>query len=320
MSNQKYIVVSDQAFGNVNLEREAAKSVGASFRDYQCQTEAETAEAVLGAHVVLNNFAPMTKKVMAHLAENAVIIRYGVGVDNVDLKAATELGVRVCNVPDYGIEEVADHAAAMSLALSRHLPAYDTAIRKGIWSIPQTVSFVRSLQVTTVGIIGVGRIARSYAKKMQAFGCQIIGYDPYIAIEEAKKAQIILMELEEVIKNAHIISLHVPLNAETHNLINTERIALMQDGAILVNVSRGGLIDEVALAEGLESNKLGGAGLDVFVTEPLTEDTPLKQAPNLLLSPHAAFYSDNSVTNLQRLASEEALRAIRNEPLRCQVN
>ncbi|KAF1011658.1 MAG: Glycerate dehydrogenase [Acinetobacter bereziniae] len=150
------LVVTDQAFGNTRHEQAAAHTGGAHFYEFQCCTEQETIEAVTDANIILNNFAPMTYSVMQAMADQATIIRYGVGVDNVDLVAAKQLGIRVCNVPDYGIEEVADHAAAMTLTLARKLNQYDQGIRSGKWKIDQMVNGICSLRNSTVGLIGLG--------------------------------------------------------------------------------------------------------------------------------------------------------------------
>ncbi|MCU4321495.1 C-terminal binding protein [Acinetobacter bereziniae] len=311
------LVVTDQAFGNTRHEQAAALAGGAQFFEFQCRTEQETIEAVTGAQIILNNFAPMTYPVMQAMADQATIIRYGVGVDNVDLVAAKQLGIRVCNVPDYGIEEVADHAAAMTLTLARKLNQYDQGIRAGEWKIDRIVNGICSLRNSTVGLIGLGRIAKAYASRMAAFGCKLIAYDPYVTSEQAHIAQIKLASLEQVIASSQILSLHVPLSSETRHLIDAQALTQMPQGAILINCSRGGLIDEDALAQALIQGQLAGAGLDVFEQEPLAEHSALRTAPNLIMSPHAAFFSNTSVDTLQRLASEEALRSMRGEALRC---
>ena len=311
------LVVTDQAFGNTRHEQAAAKTAGADFSEYQCRTEDEALEVVRGANVVLNNFAPMTHRVMSAMAPGAVIVRYGVGVDNVDLAAAKSLGVRVCNVPDYGVEEVADHAAAMTLTLARKLGRFDAGIRVGEWKIDRMVSGVRSLSETTVGLIGLGRIARAYAARMKVFGCRVMGFDPYVSDDQARAAGIEPASRDDVIASANVLSLHVPLTPQTRHLVDAQAMARMPQGAILINCSRGGLIDEAALAQALTDNHLAGAGLDVFEKEPLPMYSPLRSAPHVILSPHAAFFSDASVNMLQKLAAEEALRGLRCEPLRC---
>lgn len=313
------MVVTDQAFGNTNFESAAARDAGAEFSAHQVASESDTARAVAGANVVLNNFAPMTRKVMQGMAKGATIVRYGVGVDNVDLDAARDLGVSVCNVPDYGIEEVADHAAAMALFLARKVHVFDAGIRGGEWGITKIVSGLRSLGDTTVGLVGFGRIAQAFARRMQAFGCRIVAFDPYIDPGLVEEMGAILTSLDEVISSAQILSLHVPLTPDTRHMINADRLAALPDDAIIINASRGGLIVESALADALTTGRVSGAGLDVFEAEPLPQDSPLRTAPNVLLTPHAAFYSDASVRRLQRLAAEEGLRALRGEDLRSRI-
>jgi D-3-phosphoglycerate dehydrogenase len=311
------LVVTDQAFGNTIHEQAAAKAGGAEFFEYQCQTEHDTCAAVSGAQAVLNNFAPMTRKVLAEMPHGAVVVRYGVGVDNVDLAAARDFGLRVCNVPDYGVEEVADHAAAFSLSLARKLGRLDTGIRSGEWRIGAMTGGLRSLRDTTVGLIGMGRIARAYAARMAAFGCRIVGFDPFVTDEAARAIGIVPLSRDEVIASAHILSLHLPFSSETRHIIDATALARLPAGAIVINCSRGGLIDEDALASALVKGQISGAGLDVFEKEPLAATSPLRRAPNVVMSPHAAFFSDASVNALQRLASEEALRGLRGDALRC---
>lgn len=311
------MVVTDQAFGNTDFEAAAARKAGADFAAHQAATESEAESAVAGADVILNNFAPMTRKVMQGMAGGATIVRYGVGVDNVDLDAARALGVQVCNVPDYGIEEVADHATAMALFLARKVHAFDAGIRGGEWGITKLVTGLRSLSDITVGMVGFGRIAQAFARRMQVFGCRIVAHDPYVNAGLAEEMEVTLTSLDEVISSAQILSLHVPLTADTRHMINAARLAALPEQAIVINVSRGGLIDESALSDALTAGVISGAGLDVFEREPLMQDSPLRTAPNILLTPHAAFYSDASVRRLQRLAAEEGLRALRGEDLRC---
>lgn len=315
----KKVVVTDQAFGNTRAEEAAAKAVGASFFAHQARDEGDTAAAVQGAHAIFNNFAPMTRAVMSGMAPDAVVVRYGVGVDNVDLEAARELGIRVCNVPDYGINEVADHTCAMAIFLARKIHHFDAAVRQGKWHITDIVTDLRSLSQTNVGLIGFGRVARLVAKRLQAFGCDVTAYDPFIDPAVADAVNVRIADLDEVISNARILSLHAPLLPETRHLLNAERIAALPRQAIIINTSRGGLIDEPALAAALNSGHIAAAGLDVFETEPLPECAPLYGAPNLYMTPHTAFFSDASARRLQRLAAEEVLRALQGKPLRCRV-
>jgi len=313
------VVVTDHAFSGVEQEQAMAAVNGAEFSCHQCGTETETLEAVQGADVALVNFAPITEKVLSAMTSGATVVRYGIGYDNVDVEAARRLGVSVANVPDYGSDTVADHAAAMLLALLRRLPHYDRSIRTEGWCPPGSVGSVPSFSSTTVGLVGVGRIAQSLANRLRGFGFDLIGYDPVLPAEVALAAGVRLVSLEEVAEHSHAVSLHVPATPETHHLVDTDFLARMRDGAVLVNTSRGTLVDEHALAAALTVGTLAGAALDVFDPEPLATDSPLRDCPTALFTPHAAFYSKESLYNLQRLAAEEAARALRSEPLRCPV-
>jgi D-3-phosphoglycerate dehydrogenase len=313
------VVVTDQAFGNVDQEAATAKRFGATFAEYACGTEEETREAVCGADVVFVNFAPMTADVLRVLAPGAVVIRYGVGVDNVDLAAARQLGLAVANVPDYGSDTVADHAAACLLALLRKLPLYNHAIRSDGWCSPTRFAPVRGFASTTVGLIGTGRIGLALHSRIQGFGFTVVAHDPYADRDAMATRSLTLVDLPDLLATAHAISLHAPLTEQTRHVIDADALRQMRPGAVVVNTSRGGLVDSEALADALETGHLSGAALDVYETEPLPADSRLRTLHGVILTPHAAFYSDDSVANLQRLAAEEAARALRGEDLRCRV-
>ncbi|RKN46941.1 C-terminal binding protein [Streptomyces hoynatensis] len=313
------IVVTDQAFGQVRHERAVADRFSAAFAEHSCVGEEDTAAAVRGADVVFVNFAPMTRRVLASLAPGGTVIRYGIGYDNVDVEAARALGVRVANVPDYGTETVADHAVACLLALLRRLPWYDRSIRERGWVTPAEAGPVPSFSATTVGLVGTGQIGRAVHRRLRAFGFTVLASDPYATPPQGPEEGPELVGLRELLGRADAVSLHAPATPETHHLIGRENLALMREGAVLVNTSRGPLVDTEALAEALRSGRLAGAALDVFDPEPLPAGSPLRGLPNVVLTPHAAFYSTDSLDALQRLAAEEAARALSGEPLRCRV-
>ena len=315
----KRLVVTDQVFGGTEVEEELARSAGVDFASHQCASEAEAAEATAGADVVLVNFAPITETVLAGLAPGATVIRYGIGYDNVDAEAATRLGVAVANVPDYGSDTVADHAAACLLSLLRKLPLYDHLIRRDGWCEPKALGPLPGFSATTVGSVGAGRIALGLARRLQPFGFRVVAYDPYAQADAVAEAGVELLPLEEVLCQSAAISLHVPVTKDTHRLVDEQFLSRMRAGAVLVNTSRGGLVDEHALARALSRGHLAAAALDVFDPEPLGTDSPLRELPNVIFTPHAAFFSDDSVEALQRLATEEAGRALAGEPLRCRV-
>ena len=313
------VVVTDQAFGGVERERAVAEAHGVPFAEHQVRDEAATARAVEGARVVFVNFAPITRAVLERLAPGAVVIRYGIGYDNVDVDAASELGVTVCNVPDYGADTVADHTSALILAGLRLLLPYTTTIRDAGWVAPADLGIIRGFAETTVGLVGTGRIGRAVAARLQPFGFHVIASDPYVEPETLRQAGIDPVSFDELVGRAHVVSLHAPLTPENHHLLGEAEFARMTPGALVVNTSRGPLIDQVALADALESGHLGGAALDVFEEEPLPADSPLRSQSNVILTPHAAFFSDTSLAALQRLAAEEADRALSGQPLRCPV-
>jgi D-3-phosphoglycerate dehydrogenase len=286
---------------------------------HQCRSEDETAAATAGARAVLAQFAPITRRVLAGLAPGATVVRYGVGVDNIDLAAARELGVAVAYVPDYCIDEVADHTVALLLSLMRRLPAVEAELRGGGWAGIAAARPLPALRQSTVGFLGLGRIGRAVLDRLRPFGCRVLAYDPALSPAQAAELGVGLATMEGVLGESDAVTLHMPLTAATRHLIDGERLARMRPHAVLVNTARGGLIDAEALAAALRAGRLGGAGLDVFEVEPLPADSPLRGAPRLILTPHISWYSDEAIGRLQTLAAEEVARALHGEPLRCPV-
>lgn len=313
------IVVTDHAFSRTEDEAAVARRFSAEFAVYQCTTESETVDAVAGADVAFVNFAPITAKVLRAMAPGATVIRYGIGYDNVDLAAAREIGVSVANVPDYGSDTVADHTVASLLTLLRKLPAYDRRVREDGWCAPRDLGSLPGFADTTVGLVGLGRIGLAVNERLRAFGFTVLAYDPYASTDVAADNGLRLTELPELLAASHAISLHAPLTPETKHLLDADAFARVRRGAVVVNTSRGGLIDQEALADALESGQVSAAALDVFDPEPLAATSRLRALPQVLLTPHTAFFSDSSIAALQRLAAEEAARALAGEPLRCRV-
>ena len=233
------------------------------------------------------------------------VVRYGVGLDNVDIDAAQELGIAVGNVPEYGHEEISNHAIALLLGLSRKLFAFDAAVRRGGTGIPAPQSVAR-LSQRTLGLVGYGRIGRRVAEKARAFGLEVVAYDPYATTADGVE----LLELDELLRRADILSLHVPLTPETLHMIGARELALLEPGSLVINIGRGGLVDEDALVAALHSGHIAGAALDVTEIEPLPLDSPLLGAPNVILTPHVAWVSDVALEDLKRLTAENALRLI----------
>jgi D-3-phosphoglycerate dehydrogenase / 2-oxoglutarate reductase len=244
---------------------------------------------------------PLDRDHLERLETCRAVVRYGVGLDNVDLEAAEDLGIAVGNVPEYGHEEISNHAIALLLALSRKLVAFDRSVRLGGVDVPAPQSVSR-LSHATLGLVGFGRIGRHVARKAQALGIEVIAYDPY-----AGPAGVELVGLDALLRRADVVSLHVPLTPETRHMIDVSR---MKPGSLLINIGRGGLVDEDALAAALRSGHLAGAALDVTEVEPLPLSSPLLDAPNLLLTPHVAWVSDVALEDLRCFTAEAALRLI----------
>lgn len=246
-----------------------------------------------------------------------IIARYGVGYDNIDTAYAQTRGIYVVNIPDYGAErEVSEHAVALYLAVQRRLVTRDDEVRQQQWGIGQAAR-IPGRERAVLGLIGCGKIGIQAATKFRALGFERIAvFDPYLADTVAKQHDLDRVDLNELCQIADVISLHAPLTGETRHVLNAERIALMKPDAIVVNVARGGLVDEVALATALTEGRIYGAGIDVFEQEPVHPDNPLLSAPNTVLTDHAAWYSERSVEMLQRKAAEEVSRVLHgNDPV-----
>lgn len=313
------VVVTDCRFEGLRHEQEAAERFGAAFEVFDCKGPADVARALLDADIAFVNLVPVDAEALAGMRPNGLVIRYGIGIDNVDLGAARRLGKRVANIPDYGSDTVADHAASSMLALLRRLRVYDAAIRRDGWAAPAMVAHLPALAATTIGLLGVGRIGVLVAQRLQAFGISVLAHDPYADPVRLQALKIELVPLETLLAQVHGLSLHLPATPATRHIIGRDTIGRMRPGAMLVNTARGALVDEAALSDALASGHLGGAALDVFDPEPLSPGSPLRRMDNVFLTPHAAFYSAESLEALQRLAAEEAIRALAGEPLRSEV-
>lgn len=247
------------------------------------------------------------------------LVRAGVGYNNVDLEAATRHGVVVCNVPDYGTEEVADHAIMFLLALVRRLVPSHLAIRAGTWN-HRTAMGAPRLRGKTFGIVGCGRIGSATALRAKALGLDVVFYDPYLRQGMDKALGIRRVhQLEELLEQSHFVSLHCYLDAASHHLINARTIARMRPGTVVINTARGPVIEEAALLQGLESGQIAAVGLDVVEREPL-QNEGLRRHPNVLFTPHTAFYSVEGYTELRTKTAEEVRRILRGEPPRNPVN
>ncbi len=312
------VVVTDTVFPSLDPERrvlaDLAEVVLAPASD-----EATLRQVAADADAVLNCYAPLSADLIRSLRRCRIIARYGIGVDTVDLPAATAAGILVTNVPDYCIDEVSDHALALILALSRGLARARPATRAGTWDLA-SVRPLHRLRGQTLALLGFGRIARALAAKAAPLGVRILAYDPYLAPEAIRAGGAEPADLATALREADVVSVHVPLSAETRHLIGTAALEQMKPTAFLVNTARGGLVDTQALTAALQAGRLAGAALDVLESEPPPADLPLLRLPNVILTPHAAFYSEESLVELQTRAAEEVARVLRGEPPRSLVN
>jgi D-3-phosphoglycerate dehydrogenase len=303
-------VITDFQFPNVETERSIIENAGGQLAAFHCKTELDVVEAAADADVLLVQWAPITRTVVDRLPNCKVIVRYGIGLDNIDLEASRNRGITVRNIPDYCIDEVADHTFALALSLARQVSAIDRQVRQGIWKIVPPRAMPASRQSTFV-TIGYGRIARAVLNRARAFQFQLAACDPYLPADFELPPDVARVEFRDALRIADILSLNVPLSNETRHMLNAAAFAQMKPTSLLINTARGALVDTVALAAALENGVLAGAGVDVFESEPLPADHPLCNCSNALLTSHVSWYSELSGPNLQRMAAEEAVRSLR---------
>jgi D-3-phosphoglycerate dehydrogenase len=275
---------------------------------------------VQDADYVLTQFSPVTAGVIEAMQKCKVIVRYGIGVDNVDLRAAAVKGIPVCNVPDYCIDEVADHALAMILDLTRKVTVHAAAIKAGHWKLAVPLEALFVLKDMTVGVVGFGRIGREVVNRLKPFKCKILVFDPALDISAAQAAGAVPASLDDVFRSSDLLTLHCPSNDQTKYMINSQNLANIKTGAMLVNTSRGTLVKTEDLIAALQSGKLSAAALDVTDPEPIHPDNPLVGMDNVLINPHMASCSPVAVHKLRTGAAGIVALAVRGKRLPNIVN
>jgi len=312
------VAVADSVFPNLDPAREVLSSIGAEI---QLAPE-PTADAIMtlakDADGVLVTYAKITADMIRQMTKCRIISRFGIGVDNVDIPVATEKGIVVTKVPDYCIDEVSDHAMALLLSAVRKIPMGTEQVHSGIWKMPNFVPIHR-LRGSVLGLAGFGRIPQLVAPKAQAFGMKVIAFDPYLPKDVFTKAGVEQVDFPTLLKRSDYISVHSPLTPETKGLFNADAFKQMKKGSYIVNTARGPVIDEVALAEAIDSGHIAGAGLDVMTTEPPVS-SPLIGKKNVIITPHTSFYSDESLVELQTKAAQEVANVLTGKPPRNPVN
>ncbi|MFJ9005507.1 C-terminal binding protein [Streptomyces canus] len=302
------LLVGPQQYPSLERERALAEEFGLDFvvAPDRKAFRASIPEAIV---VMVTPYAPVEAQDFAAMKKCIAVVRYGIGYDNIDVTAARTRGVPVAIVPGAATEEVASHALTMGLLLARRIPAGQSAIEAGQWAGRVGMDTPRFSQLD-VAVVGMGRIGRQVARWYAALGTNVRGYDPFATFDTVPA-----VPLKELLEQSDVVSLHLPLSAETRNLVSPEVIRRMRPRSVLVNVSRGGLVDEAALADALRSGHLAGAGLDTFTTEPLPTDHVLRGVPNLVMTPHVAWRSDLAMDALQEAVVLRARQALTGRPL-----
>lgn len=314
------VVVTDYTFENLDAEKAILEPLGARVVGPAEKTPQALADLVADADAVITQFASVDAGVIAAMSRARVIVRYGIGVDNVNLEAARAKGIPVCNVPDYCIDEVADHTLALILDLTRQILPHHNRVRSGRWESGAPLTAMHALKGLTVGVVGFGRIGREVVARLRAFKCPVVVSDPVVPADAIEKAGAMPAPLEALLRTADLVTLHCPSTPSTRRMINRESIATLKPGALLVNVGRGDLVESAALLDALRDGKIGGAGLDVWDPEPVPPDSPLLTLDNVILTPHVASASIPAVRNLRTNVARAVAKALRGEPLANVVN
>ena len=311
MSKIKYqIIQTDNGNFPPIFDRDTQKRFNCQLRLVNISTEEESIFACRNAHLVLATRGLFTKKVLEKMKDCLAIIRFGVGVENIDIKSATKLGIIIANVPDFCVDEVSDTVIAAILALNRKLFFLHKTIIGGRWDRRLARPITR-IKNQTLGLIGFGRIARAVAAKMKGFGLNIIAYDPYIKKQEIKRFSVRPVDFNYILKQSDFISLHLPLNNETYHLIEKKQLRKMKHNAYLINTSRGKIIDEVALYKALKEGWIAGAALDVLDEEPPDFKNPILKLDNMIFTPHFASYSEEAFEELEKKVREAAIMVLK---------
>ncbi|MFN8456177.1 MAG: C-terminal binding protein [Anaerolineae bacterium] len=313
-------LVTDADFPSLVQEEAILAAAGIRLRPPPGPTEADLLAAVREADAFLVQQRPITRKVLEAAPRLKVIACYGVGYDSVDVAAAAERRIYVCNVPDYCTDEVATHALAMLLALARKLSLADRLVRAGDWTNFKALKPMQGLTGQRLGLVGFGRIGQALAHMAAGLKMEVWAYDPLIPAARFEELGVKQVDLDTLLVSCHYISLHLPLTPTTERLISRQRLALLRPDACLINCARGRLIDEPALIEALAAGRLAGAALDVFWDEPVQPDNPLLRMEQVILSPHIAYYSEQALQRVQTSAAEEVVRVLTGSPPRYWVN
>ena len=297
--NDYKVLVTDYVWPSTEPEREVLSSIGATIIEAPDQSESTLIKLAVDADAIMTCFAQVTSNVVRAAKNCMVISRYGVGVDNIAVSTATEQGIPVTYVPDYCVDEVSDHVMALLLTWNRQIVFYDKVAKKGEWGGSVSPVPLRRLRGKTFGVIGLGRIGLAVAAKLQVLGINVLGYDPYVCGNPDTMGNIHITSLEDLLERSDYISVHTPLNDNTRGFIGETELSRMKSSSYLINCARGPIVDERALYQALKAGTIAGAGLDVLEDTEPRADNPLFELDNVIVTPHVAFLSVESVNELE---------------------
>jgi D-3-phosphoglycerate dehydrogenase / 2-oxoglutarate reductase len=306
------IAVTDSPFPSLDPAKAALARVDPELRMAKSASAEDILAVARDADAILVTYARLPGDLLRQLTRCKAIGRFGLGVDNIDIPAAAELGITVTYVPDYCMHEVSDHAMALLLALARKIPLSNALVQAGRWDMPAVVPIHR-LAGRVLGLVGFGNIPRALAPKAKAFGLRVVTHDPYVSQQALAAAGVESVSFDRLLEISDFVSIHAPLMPATRGLFNAEVFGKMKTGALLINTARGPLVDEDALVSALDSGRLGGAALDVVAVEPLPKDSRLIGRDNVILTPHTAFYSLEALNELQTKCAADVARVLSGE-------
>ena len=313
-----FVAVADSVFPNLNPATAVLSEIGAELELAADSSPESVMKLAADADAVLVTYAKINADMIRQMKKVRIISRFGIGVDNVDLDAATQKGIVVTKVPDYCIDEVSDHAMALLLSAVRKIPMATDQVHGGTWKMPNFVPIHR-LRGSVLGLVGFGRIPQLVAPKAKAFGMRVIAFDPYVPPEVFQNVGVERVELDELLTTSDYVSIHSPLTPDTKGMFNEAAFKKMKKGSYVVNTARGPVVDEAALAAAIDSGHIAGAALDVMTAEPPT-GSPLIGKRNVIITPHTSFYSEESLVELQTKASQEVANVLTGKPPRNPVN
>lgn len=308
MSNNKFkVVLAESLFPSLEIEEEIFRDMDVSLYAEKIEGEQELIEAARDADGIMSIYFPMTRNAIQHMEKMKVMSVWGVGTNHIDVEAASEKGIIISNVPDYCTDEVSSHAVALILGCARQISQYDRLIHKGVWAYGQIP--LNRFAGKTVGIVGMGAIGRAVAEKLAGFNVNLIGFDAFVSKEAMETLDVKSVEMQELLTSSDFVTIHTPLTDETRNMFSEKQFNMMKESAFIINTSRGGVIDEDALAEALNSGKIAGAALDVLLDEPPEPDHPLIGHEKVTITPHVGWFSLDAKLEC-RVKAAQAIKAV----------